>query len=311
MGTLEVQGTLDPNQFWSTGTSDGDTAQVQVERVTFEGKLTHAFEHAQVRGRVRKPVIDARGRMTVRFQGIDAPELHYMPTVAQAKAKKQNANFRQHYGRAAAQALGKFLHTLGTGAVKCRVVAEVSKPNDVFDTYGRFIGDIIVTGKNGKDVDLNLWMAQKGWAFPTFYTSMSEAEIHKFRAAAAVAAKKKLGIWKGYRSKLSFDGALLYKDAEDAPDAGAVSMPKIFRRLASDWVGQGNTKLHSFLVSEPTADRCYKTDELLEQGITVAKQCDLADLVMNTGVKFKPGDLVFQEAASTLYDERNQKIEAW
>ena len=49
--------------------------------------------------------------------------------------------------------------------MKCRVVTGVSKPNDVFDTYGRFIGDIIVTGKNGKDVDLNLWMAQKGWAF--------------------------------------------------------------------------------------------------------------------------------------------------
>jgi endonuclease YncB( thermonuclease family) len=78
----------------------------------------------------------------------------------------------------------------------CRVVTEVEKPNDLFDTYGRFIGDIIISDKNGKDVDINLWMAQKGWAFPTFYTSMSEEEINKFQTAAAAAQKKKLGIWR-------------------------------------------------------------------------------------------------------------------
>jgi len=95
MGTLEVQGTLDPKQFWATGSSDGDTGQVHVKRVTFAGKVTHAFDHAVVHGRVRKPVIDEHGRITVRFQGIDAPELHYRPTIANAKAKRKNANFRQ------------------------------------------------------------------------------------------------------------------------------------------------------------------------------------------------------------------------
>ncbi|HEX3851667.1 MAG TPA: hypothetical protein VHW01_11920 [Polyangiaceae bacterium] len=39
--------------------------------------------------------------------------------------------------------------TLGKDTLKCRVVTEVEKPNDVFDTYGRFIGDIIVTDENG------------------------------------------------------------------------------------------------------------------------------------------------------------------
>jgi len=311
MGHLQVEGTLDLEQFWPAGTSDGDTARVVVKRITFNGKLTHALDHAQVRGRTCKPVLDEHHAITVRLQGIDAPELHYMPSVPKAKAKKQNANFRQHYGRTAARALGTYLHTLGTGALKCRVVTQVSKPNEVFDTYGRFIGDLIVIGRGGKAVDINLWMAKNGWAFPTFYSSMSDSEILELRAAADSAARRKRGIWRGYESKLCFDHALQYRDAPHAEDAGAVSMPKIFRRLALDWVGEGNTRLHAFLASAPDADRCYKTDELLEQGVTVARQYSLAELVANTAVRFRPGEIVFQEAASMLVDGRGMKIKGW
>ena len=194
MGHLQVDGTLNLGQFWPDGTSDGDTARVVVRRITFNGKVTSALNGAQVRGRTRKVVIDEDGAITVRLQGIDAPELHYMPSVSKAKAKQPNADFRQHYGRAAAQALGKLLRTLAPGALKCRVVTEVSTPNEVFDTYGRFIGDIIVHAPSGQAVDLNLWLAKTGWAFPTFYTSMSPAEIHQFRTAAASAARRKVGI---------------------------------------------------------------------------------------------------------------------
>ncbi|HEX3851668.1 MAG TPA: hypothetical protein VHW01_11925 [Polyangiaceae bacterium] len=155
-------------------------------------------------------------------------------------------------------------------------------------------------------------MAQKGWAFPTFYTSMSEEKINKFQTAAAAAQKKKLGILKGYKSKLSFNPKLLFKDVpKTAPDAGDVSMPKIFRRLAPDWVSKGNTKLQTFLAAETSPDRCYKTAEFLEHGITIAVQHNLAEVVTNTDVKFKPGDLVFLEAASTLFDKKNKKITTW
>ena len=46
MGLLEVTGTLDPKQFWPSGSADGDTAHVRVVRVvrvTCNGKATHAF----------------------------------------------------------------------------------------------------------------------------------------------------------------------------------------------------------------------------------------------------------------------------
>ncbi|HEX3855007.1 MAG TPA: thermonuclease family protein [Polyangiaceae bacterium] len=177
MGLLEIQGTLEVSQFWPAGTSDGDTARVAMNQVTFDGTVTHAFEGAHVHGRINRAVIDGNGAITVRMQGIDAPELHYLPAVSKAKAKKPNANFRQYYGRAAAAALGGFVSVLGKTQVNCRVVTQVSEPNDVFDMYGRFIGDVIVTGTDGNEVDLNLWMVQNGWAFPTFYTSMTKDEI--------------------------------------------------------------------------------------------------------------------------------------
>jgi endonuclease YncB( thermonuclease family) len=57
------------------------------------------------------------------------------------------------------------------------------------------------------------WRAKVG-AFPAFYTSMSEAEIRRFKAAAASAERKRRGIWAGYAAKLSLDRALRYGDAQ-------------------------------------------------------------------------------------------------
>lgn len=75
-----------------------------MKRITFAGKGTHVLDTAHVRGRGSKDVLDKNHAITVRFQGIDAPELHFTPSIAKAKAKRPNANFRQSYGRAAAEA---------------------------------------------------------------------------------------------------------------------------------------------------------------------------------------------------------------
>jgi hypothetical protein len=71
----------------------------------------------------------------------------------------------------------------------------VDKPNDVFDTYGRLVGDIEVT-INGKTVNINQWLVEHGWAFPTFYSSMSNDEIDVLMALAKTARSKKLPVWK-------------------------------------------------------------------------------------------------------------------
>src|SRR5262249_27169011 len=116
-GLLEVSGTIDLNQFWPVGESDADTTKIIVQAEAFRFRphpgsalqVTHAFDDAMVRGSAgSKPAVDTKGRVTIRLQGIDAPELHYRPrfptklTGAKSAAfKSVNGNFRQPYGETA------------------------------------------------------------------------------------------------------------------------------------------------------------------------------------------------------------------
>src|SRR5215475_9122766 len=132
-GLLEVSGTLDLTQFWPAGESDADTAKVHLsganafrfrEHPGDAFKITHAFDGAQVHGKGVKDAIDKQGRITIRLQAIDAPELHYRPVAPTLDKKKPtdkqrkafnaaNANFRQHYGETAAVELFTFLSSVG------------------------------------------------------------------------------------------------------------------------------------------------------------------------------------------------------
>src|SRR5687767_13501090 len=97
-GLLELTGHIDLSQLWPAGTSDADTSKI---RVTTTGnafrfrsgpdarwKVTHAFDNATVKGRTSKAPIDKQGRVTVRLQGIDAPELHYRPPALSKSAEQ-------------------------------------------------------------------------------------------------------------------------------------------------------------------------------------------------------------------------------
>ena len=88
-GLLEVRGTIDLGQFWPSGRSDADTTTVVLklapDAIRFRKsdaapfRATHVFDDAIVKGRQRKPAIK-NGHVTIRLQGIDAPELHFQPT---------------------------------------------------------------------------------------------------------------------------------------------------------------------------------------------------------------------------------------
>src|SRR5262252_3199580 len=87
-GTLQVDGVLSVNQLWPAGESDADTLTLQTateEPFSFragpeaEFRVTRVFESAWVVGRVRKKVL-REGKLTVRLQGADSPELHFAPT---------------------------------------------------------------------------------------------------------------------------------------------------------------------------------------------------------------------------------------
>lgn len=100
-----------------------------------------------------KAVVDAKRRsITVRLQGIDAPELHYQPqggVPAGERSARQEAaflkwhgDFRQRQGETAAATLGKLLG--GGGEIPCTVLSRVEQPNEAFDMDGRLIGNVVV-----------------------------------------------------------------------------------------------------------------------------------------------------------------------
>lgn len=331
MGILIAEGTLAVAQFWPDGESDADTTKVVVKSFKYaesgdeaDAKKTRVFEGARVRGRTTKDAIDKNGQITIRYQGIDAPELHYQ---AQAEIEKGdpdieakraafhevNKRYRQHYGETAAVKLAEHVTGLAAGkaAVPCRVITYVDHPNDVFDTYGRFIGNVVID-----DVDLNLWLVENGWAFPTFYSSMQNTEIEAFVAATKKGRKK--GFWKDASGDLAhFDWSLVYEKGpfDAAADKGAVILPKMFRRLVSFSTNKkakiitGGFK--GYLSGKKSPDQCFETDEFLAHGATSSQVHFLHDYIDGTTFTAKPEDLVHQEGKSTLVDAEGEKVVGW
>src|SRR5262249_37880764 len=153
---------------------------VGIETSAFVGAFMKGSDSVDSKtGKKRKPkmVINSKSQITVRLQGIDAPELHFKPQLrlnlpGGPAVPQKFVSLRQHFGESATVALANFLKTFGPGPLPCRVVTRVDHPNDVFDKYGRFVGDIQI--KKGKqEININHWLVEQGWAFPAFYDSMT------------------------------------------------------------------------------------------------------------------------------------------
>src|SRR5215510_10871832 len=127
MGTLIVSGVLQADQFWPKGRSDADTVSITIENEhsfvfvddAGERQPTKAFEDAEVIGsHGRSPVIkksetSGERKVTIRMQGIDAPELHFQPFVPGAGGTGHLHPFRQSLGESSANALHEFVAQLG------------------------------------------------------------------------------------------------------------------------------------------------------------------------------------------------------
>ena len=343
MGLLTVTGTLPLDQFWPTGESDADTAKVLVavapDAFQFQtdagtpARPTQVFDQGKVKGMFgTKAVIDNKGRLTIRFQGIDATELHYRPsplskaqkaqmTAAQlAKFKTLNKQYRQFFGETATSQLHDLLVGAGVADIPCQVTTAVNLPNEVFDIYGRFIGDIHVNiGQN--EINLNKWLVEEGWALPTFYNSMSAEEINLLLTATQTGRQKPNRLWKHLRKTVGqFDRSLLFRGKgaalNPAADIGSVLMPKLFRRLCTfsiyRQVGIVSGNFHTYLKNANPRDGCFLTADFLDQGASAAPVHFLDEFVGADGkISKQPHELVFREKPSTLVGPGGKKIKKW
>ena len=340
-GMVEVYGPISFEQFYyQDGDSDADTVKikVKVDSVRFRANQNdpwkenlHLFDDAFI-GKTR--VVTKRNRtMNVRLQGIDAPELHYqaqrrgLTLSPEQKKKWMSQRFRQRWGARAVYELEQFLKPyVKSGVIEnAYVFSRVDHPNDVFDVYGRFVGDIIVSrDSNGTDrKNINQWLVEQGWAFPTFYNSMTSKEIRILDKKGRNAQKTSKGIWKALSNILtSFDPKLHTPLGKNAPrinhktDKGHLNLPKIFRRQI-DYEVRKKVKITNELslakyIKSKKKDKCYLTKDFLVQGAK-AKLRHLSEFVGTTGkINFEPRELTFQEdLSSVLKDSKGKKIEKW
>jgi endonuclease YncB( thermonuclease family) len=342
MGLLVVRGTLRVSQFWPKGGADADTATVEV---VLEGKSpftyvdektgrhpTRALYGAEVLGRQgRQRVVkhDKRldtDKINVRLQGIDAPELHYQPTVKGSAGK--NGKFRQGLSETCAHALWDYLSQLGPDRIPCEVLSRVRKPSDVCDVYGRVVGNLII-GSDGSRIDLNHWLIREGLGLPGLYNSMTKNEIRQVLADHRLAKQNRRGVFSApyVSTKLvTFKPTLRYRKgpATFAPfsDKGKINFPKFFRRQADHhvWraIGDPDTpaRLLAYIAGKP-ADVAIGVRRFLDHaGATTGREFkdqfpQLATFVRKS-VYPTGSELVFWEADAKLLKAGTKKeVTSW
>jgi endonuclease YncB( thermonuclease family) len=339
MGLLRVTGTIDINQFWPTGAahnvlSDADTVHVKVNPATsfvFEGNVTRAFDFAWVKMNKSKTgkltpqyVIVSQttpdAHVKIRLQSIDAPELHY-------RVDQSKPEVRENWGERATLELRNYLKACASGktTIDCHVETLVNHPNDVFDVYGRFVGDIMIAD-GSSIVNVNHWLVQHGWAFPTNYNSAQPGEVD---AINKLWSGSKGGIRSSVsdRSPNSLYGLPAGK-AGDNPavakkDKGKVVLPKMFRRLVGFNENPNGTKsLEAFLAlpknkKDKVIDlKVFKTLTPAQRANPTLKKNHVPLIQLSTLVKSgdrlvpDPETIVFVEQASTLSNSSG-KVTDW
>ncbi|MBZ5507876.1 MAG: thermonuclease family protein [Acidobacteriia bacterium] len=317
-GLLQVTGTIDVTQFWPGKESDADTVKVMVEHDGFKFspdgkpaslKVTHVFDDAMVLGSSREliPAV-SKGKITVRLEHIDAPELHYMVPL------KGTKNFRQYFGETATTKLHDLMASAGQQLVHCEVRTAIDHPNQAFDTYGRLIGSIFIR-LHGKEVNINHWLVQNGWAFPAFYNLASKDEIKEVSKHAEQARKAKRGIWEHLSADVEHaDFSLVFRHGgppNPPADIGPLVMPKLFRREVlwhmSQVDGLFSGPFRDFLAKQKE-DGWVKTIDFLQNPDIKPVSKNLSPLVNNQGMfELGPAELVFFEKDSVLV----KAIDSW
>lgn len=315
-GLLVVKGTIDITQFWPEHEADGDTVRVLVshdggfkfspngDRASL--KVTHVFDSPLAIGATTTTV--SQGTIIVRLQHIDAAELHY----------PGSKNFRQYFGETAATELDALITGAGKQPVKCEVRTAVDHPHEVFDTYGRLIGDIILHPNSQQEINVNHWMVENGWAFPAFYNSASVAEIEEVSQHAAEAKSNGKGIWPHLTSDLAHpDLSLVFRPGavpDPQADIGPVLMPKLFRRLVAWQKAHDSGDFPGTLVDYLAAqtDPWARTSDFLRNPNIEPEANNLAALVYDQGFfELGPSEIVFFEKPSTVADAWGREIDSW
>lgn len=353
MGTLKIKGTLDLKQFWPEGKEDADTTQLKLwvdyDAFSFSDtndyfaqdyRPTQVYREADIvsNGQV-SPIIKFRNQASrsyikVRLQGIDAPELHYknydpkayegLDDSKKAALKEANKEYRQIFSETAVLRLRAIIENILPGLSSVEVVflsKNITKPGDVVDIYGRFVGDLFLL-HNLQVSCLNELILAHGLALPAFYNSMLPDEIIRLSdigKSAKKQAKKQKNMWSYFSKKLiAFDYGLKFRDKgqpnELADTAGKLLLPKLYRRYCiysiNEKAGINSFKSFSAYLRSKSSDMIMKKADFLAGN---SLKIPFADIHKHGALELNPEDIIFMENLSMklVKTSTNQEIKVF
>lgn len=258
---------------------DGDSVRFQPADPALLGRLEHG-------DRVR---LSGDGTVQLRFDGVDAPELHYQGR-AQPRGDTARDALLAHLGftglaYAGTQVVAATPTTL-SAVVLARLVEVNGRPVALLlpprpDLAG---GDRVALTPELVEASANLWLVRTGEAYPLTYTSTDPPTREQFRAEAALARASATGLWAVDRTPQFPVGS-----QDDLGPGGALVFPKLFRR-ATDHLRAGTAlTLPQWLAAHPDteddlvqvagADPVPLHTLLTQEGTVVRLRPDLLDLV--------------------------------
>ncbi|WEX87766.1 thermonuclease family protein [Sinorhizobium garamanticum] len=371
MGYVEITGHVDIFQYWPHGASDVDTLKFIPDLTTatyFSDGVTLKVGTFFERGGTFQPDDNKPGderfrsilrrsggaSFSVRLQGIDAPETHYSPNYREgmfdgdygkwiAKHVARQMSYRQPYGKLSTDFFANSIRSkLGVGPfdrdspevlVPAKLKIFADSINGAADVYGRVVGYVTLS-QNGQDVVLNDVALQEGFAFCSFYGSMTVAEMQRLTelyASHGTSGARRSQLRSNLSSHLrDFEPGLCTSRSmrdTDQDDNGSNSIrgtdsfrskcfdPKLYRRCV-DWVGRREA------LGEPTTllDYMRGNDEEVVMladftaangDWSLARKLSMGSLIGPDGTfRYKPGEVVFEARPVTIVDDQKRPLPA-
>ncbi|MES0041881.1 hypothetical protein [Mesorhizobium sp. M0091] len=363
MGIVDIQGKVDVFQYWPHGSSDVDTLKfipdLASAQYVGDGASTNVGAFFERGGTFQpddnnpgeekfKSILRKAGgvSLSVRLQGIDAPETHYSPNYREgmfdgdyakwiAKHIARQKSYRQPYGKLCTDLFANGLRTqLGIGSfnsatpevlvdAKVRILADGI--DGAVDVFGRVLGYVTLIG-NGLEIVLNDHALTQGFAFCSFYGSMAIDEMKRLSDLFATH-----GEGGAQKSQLRSNVSGQLRDFEyelwttksmrdtDRDDNGADSFrskcfdPKLFRRCI-DWVGRKealgeSTALLDYMRSNDE-DIVLLSDFVAAKGDwNKSRKFALGFLIAKDGAfSYKTGEVVFESRPVEIVNDQHQPL---
>lgn len=227
---------------------DGDTIHLFDPLLLVNNQVQHPKEgmfFVWVTGATKPRVLEVkssggRNYVTVRLEGLDAPEEHYHSQAFKVKSKGKVTAYDldpKNGGDDRSQPLWKaatdhLVHTLQAAGHTL-----VLLDREVTDRYGRALGYVYNSNASGEKLDfVSLDMVKRGLAFPFLFESANDL-IPSFLDAAKAAKAANLGVWKNYSHKpLTYTSSYAapkhwIDDEPTAQQKGKINLPCVFRRI--------------------------------------------------------------------------------